>query len=368
MIIVQIIHSLNPGGAERLVVDLANEFSKKSADKIYIISLKNRDEKNENFYFKEISTRIEFIPMNYGDGFKFAYLTRLYQILKKISPDIVHIHCQIHYLFYAFLFYHKCKYVYTLHNKANALLPGIRKFVTRGLSELKLLSVASISAENRKSLREFTGIKSDVLIYNGRAKPEISGLYTETSNYIQDIKRHPDDIILLSIAKCSPQKNLQLLINAVNHLVDQGVHIQLLIIGDKYFDTPLGRSLVDMAGKAVHFLGPRNNVCDYFSLSDAFCLSSSFEGMPITLIEAYACGCIPLSTPVSGSIDIIEDGVTGFISADFLLESYINTIQRFIKQRSSVSKHMLIDLYNENYSIEKCAGEYYSLYEQLITE
>jgi len=39
--------------------------------------------------------------------------------------------------------------------------------------------------------------------------------------------------------------------------------------------------------------------------------------MPITLIEAFACGCIPVGTPVSGFNDVVTDGANGFIAKDF---------------------------------------------------
>ena len=58
----------------------------------------------------------------------------------------------------------------------------------------------------------------------------------------------------------------------------------------------------------IFFLGLKKNVGDYLNNSHAFILSSLNEAMPISLIEALACRCIPLSTPVSGSVDIIQNG------------------------------------------------------------
>jgi len=50
-----------------------------------------------------------------------------------------------------------------------------------------------------------------------------------------------------------------------------------------------------------------------FSKSHVFCLPSSFlEGQPISILEAYASGCVVLTTGQSGILDIFEDGVNGF--------------------------------------------------------
>jgi glycosyltransferase involved in cell wall biosynthesis len=46
---------------------------------------------------------------------------------------------------------------------------------------------------------------------------------------------------------------------------------------------------------------------------EIFVLSSRWEGLPITLLEAMACGCAPVATSVDGSADVIEDGVSGLL-------------------------------------------------------
>jgi hypothetical protein len=89
MKIVQIIHSLNPGGAERLVVDLSNELSCFKDNKVFLISLKNRVCRNENFYQSELSKEVEYIPMNFEDGFKLSYLFRLSKTMKHVIQTLL---------------------------------------------------------------------------------------------------------------------------------------------------------------------------------------------------------------------------------------------------------------------------------------
>ena len=85
----------------------------------------------------------------------------------------------------------------------------------------------------------------------------------------------------------------------------------LLIIGEG-FDR--ASELKKLANKNIHFIGIKTNVPDYLYASDAFCLSSNFEGMPISLIEAFACGCPSICTPVGGIVNSVKHGVTGFLS------------------------------------------------------
>lgn len=365
MRIIEIIHSLNLGGAERLLVDLSNRLALERDTEVFVIVLKNREELNENFLVGELSERIRFIPMGFGDGPKLKYLIKVYERIREIRPDIVHIHCQIHYLLWALFFYQRCRYLYTLHSKPEAYLFGYRKPITRYLARKKRLTLVSIAESNRAALRRFLKVNEDLLIYNGRSVPGKSAEYNQVAGFINGFRRSKEDIVLLSVARCAEPKNLQLLIQSVNQLVEEGLHFHLVIVGANYFNTPLGAELRKMAGDRVHFVGPKKNVGDYFLCCDAFCLSSLYEGMPITLLEAFASGCIPVSTPVGGAVDLIEDGKNGFLASDFSIEAYTGVLRKFVQSRRLIQKEAMIDFYERNFSMEKCAKEYRAVFNRL---
>jgi glycosyltransferase involved in cell wall biosynthesis len=130
-------------------------------------------------------------------------------------------------------------------------------------------------------------------------------------------------------------------------------------MGDGFEKAP---ELIALAGDHIHFLGLKSNVNDYLYASDGFCLSSVYEGMPISLIEAFACGCIPVCTPVGGIINTIEQGVTGFLSLTVSESDYLDALRKFIKFGSSINKELLVKYYHENLSIEQCALKYMNMY------
>jgi len=88
--------------------------------------------------------------------------------------------------------------------------------------------------------------------------------------------------------------------------------------------------------------------------------------MPITLIEALACGCIPLSTPVSGSVDIIQNGKNGFLSKDFSVDSYITMLKDFFKNHENIDKKELEVYFENNLSMKKCAEKYYEFFKKCL--
>lgn len=359
MKIVECIHSLGPGGAERFLVDLCNELCEKH--EIYLLVLNCSKEKLRNFYCPELSDRIHLIDLGYEGKSKPKYMLRLYKLIKNIKPDVVHVHCVLPFLFLTILLYHKCVYVQTLHNKAELGIPRYRK-ISKFLFSHKIVQLVTISQSNKQSFEKFFKLKNDKLIYNGRLMPHKTELFDLAQKEVESYKKHLNDKILLCVARCNVQKNIGLLVESVNKLSDEGNHVQLLIAGDCYDETDLGKKWQSMAGESVHFIGTRTNIADYFLLADAFCLSSLYEGMPITLIEAMACKCIPVSTPVSGIVDIIEDGKTGFVAKDFSLESYVQTLHHFMTDGQLIDRNLLFDKYLHNFSMKICAQRYIDLF------
>lgn len=359
MRIVECIHALKPGGAERLLVDLSNTLS--GTDEVVVLALWNRPERKESFYIPELSKRIRFISLNLSEGFHPSYLLKVYQIIKKLRPDIVHIHCIVHYFLLSILFYRKCLYVQTLHNEVEHDVIHYFGWIWKWLLRTRMLHLVTISPSNRISFRNWSHLACDTLIYNGRKQLKKSEKFDTTASFIASLKKHSDDILLLSVVRSALQKNIGMLITVINELVDKGKHLQLILIGD-HDATEHGKQWIASAGPAVHFIGIKDNVADYFLLCDAFCLSSFYEGMPITLIEALSCRCIPICTPCSGVIDVVENKFTGFISNSFSKEDYEHTVIDFLQNKDQIDKDNLYNKYLSLFSIETCCSQYRKLF------
>ena len=63
--------------------------------------------------------------------------------------------------------------------------------------------------------------------------------------------------------------------------------------------------------ESVTFAGHRDDVPDMLDLMDVFVFPSHFEGLPGALIEAMIAELPIVATPVDGSAELIDDGVTG---------------------------------------------------------
>ena len=66
-------------------------------------------------------------------------------------------------------------------------------------------------------------------------------------------------------------------------------------------------------GDRVHFVGVRLDIPDVLRAADIFVLSSTWEGLPMVILEALAAGCPIVSTAVGGVPSAIDDGVSGIL-------------------------------------------------------
>ena len=101
--------------------------------------------------------------------------------------------------------------------------------------------------------------------------------------------------------------------------------------------------------------------------SDALCLTSIYEGLPLVILEAMSVGVPVLSTPVGGIPETIKDGRHGYLSENISIDSYIKILKKFIKN-NPFDSNIIKNYYQKYYSMHACCMNYYELYNQLINE
>ncbi len=363
--IVHVIGTLNRGGAERFVIDLCNEIAKIEKYEVYILSLCSND--SQNTYVKDIHNNVKYISFDKGKGLSLPVLLKLTNWLKEKSPHIIHSHLNsFEYLFIYRLLKSRATFFHTIHNIAKVECPNIiiksyRAIFYRNNSVIPI----TISINGSKTYRDYYGLNNEIIIENARSNLSTTIALKELHNQY----KFKDEFLLVNIGRIAPEKNQQLLIESVQHFnATQTRKCRLLIIGDiknKNLNVKLKQLAQD--DSYIEFLGGKNNISDYLSIADAFCLSSDFEGMPISLIESMSMGCIPICTPVGGIKEMIKDGVTGFLSKNTTLESYFETLKRAIySENKPTIRENLIRTYESKYHIGISAKNHLRTYNKAL--
>jgi len=365
MRILQVVFSLAPGGAERFVVELCNELSKQNI--VTLLTICDSNLKFNGFYLDDLSPKVNHINLGCKKGINLKVFFSIFQIIKKINPSIINTHLNVLIYIYlpSIINLKKRKFYHTIHTYATKEA-GFRwqRIVNVFYYRKNIIRPIAISKIIRKSLCELYGIENAILINNGRSKMHKTDEFEKIYNEVENCKLHQDDLVFVSIARFCEVKNQKMLVNVFNRLIQQGFHVILIFIGAG-FDSTEGTELKSKAAKGIYFLGTRSNIVDYLLSSNAFCLSSIWEGLPISLIEALSCGTTPICTPAGGIVDVIIDGINGYLSSDFEEDSYYSTILRYLGNKSKISRADLNSFFEKHYTIEKCAKNYLCEYNKI---
>ena len=121
---------------------------------------------------------------------------------------------------------------------------------------------------------------------------------------------------VVCVARLRPVKNLGLLLEACASLRARGVQFCCMVIGDGSCRDELEamRARLGLA-RVVEFAGAAEQaeVLAWWQRATIAALTSTSEGMPVSLMEAAACGVPAVAPAVGGIPELVEDGVTGLL-------------------------------------------------------
>jgi glycosyltransferase involved in cell wall biosynthesis len=139
-----------------------------------------------------------------------------------------------------------------------------------------------------------------------------------------------DDIVILTVAKLNKRKGIHLLLKSLK--IINNYKIKLLIAGTGRERTSLNKLVSKLQLKNISFLGFREEqeLLELYNLADFFILPSFSEGLPVTLLEAMACGCVPITTDVGDIREVVIDGFNGFIITPIEPEKIAETVMKVI--------------------------------------
>lgn len=359
MKIIQLSYSLAAGGAERFIVDLCNTLSEQSNDEI-ILAITN-DDKNTKFthYIKDISPNVKFFSLGCKSGYTIKSFWRIFQLIRKEKPDIVHAHCSVLLIYLPSLFFHKIKFYHTLHSLAHVCIINKKlKWLYRFFYKSRIQAV-TISTSCYQSFVDLYHLSNVIKINNGRIPIQQTDDKENVKKEIEAFKKKKETPVFIHVARCNPLKNQQRLFTIFEKLQQDHFDFLLLCIGRGY-EKNYSPKYID--NKQIKILGEKKNVGDYLAVSDYFILSSNYEGLPLSLLEAMSMGVIPISTPAGGVKDVIIDGENGYLCDEISDDSLYKKVKQILTHKETINRNSIIKNYHDNYSMDICANKYHLLY------
>jgi len=148
-------------------------------------------------------------------------------------------------------------------------------------------------------------------------------------------------IVCLTVGSLTPQKNHRVLLEAASRLAADLPAARFLIVGDGPLRADLEARARELGvGGSVEFVGESFDVPRFLKAANVFVLSSLWEGLPITLIEAMSAGLPCVVTSVGGIPEIIADGENGLLVEPNDPDALAQAIRR-VASDSSLATRMI---------------------------
>ncbi len=121
-------------------------------------------------------------------------------------------------------------------------------------------------------------------------------------------------LLALTVANLRAEKGYEVLLATARRAADNGTPVRFVAVGRGPLEPELHElhRQLDL-GEQFTFLGPRDDVLRLMAGADLFVLSSHYEGLPVTLMEATTMGLAIVATAVGGVPEAIIDGESGLL-------------------------------------------------------
>ena len=359
MKIIQLYTDLRIGGIQRFVLDLSQELGLRH--EVILATHWNEE-------FDEMSiNQPRFRRVSFGKDAGGVSLSLMYAInrfLWREKADIVHTHL-FSLLYVAPLMMlslpRNTKFFHTIHSLADKEMPNLdwlRKRAYCGKTQ-----AVAISEQVKESVQAYFPGLEVPLIYNGTAINNESE--PELESKLMALRKTPQTKIFLNIGHLTPTKNQLLLDNAARLLEREGLDFQIAIVGRSDDDEEYAKRFLAEKCSSVHYLGASRHPQALLRLADFFTLSSQYEGMPISLIEAIGNGCVPVCVPAGGIPSGCVHHENGILAAKCTPEALFQAMREAIllsPQQYAQYRNQSLQLFATRFSIQQCAEKYERLY------
>lgn len=343
MRILQIITLCELGGAQSVVVNLANSLCEK-----HEIIVAAGDGNGKMWDLLNPQVTIEHIPFLHRalspiDEFKAIF--SLKKIYKKYKPDIIHLHSSKVGILGRIAF-PKSKILYTVHG-FDSIRIAYRKYLPiERILQNRCQAIIGVSKYDKENLIKEKITNKISYIYNGINLPKA----TTDNNPFNNI---PYKQKVLCIARLSAPKNVGLFFKVASLLPQYA----FIWIGNQ--------QPVQNKADNVFFMGDIPNAGNYNEYADLFFLPSNYEGLPIVIIEALACGK-PVVASAVGGIPELLDGRNGFAvqnDANKLAEKIkLILSNEILKEKMSEAAKQT---YLQKFTVDKMVDGYMAIYEKI---
>lgn len=360
--VLQLVLSLNPGGTERLVLEIVKRLHSQVPMMVCCL-----DEKGA--WASELeSLGVPVHELRRAAGFRPSLGRQVARIAHRHRAGIVHCHHYSPFVYgcVAKLWRPGLRLIFTEHGRLSDAKPSGKRRLANSVLARVPSAVFAVSGDLRRHLMdEGFGPSRVGVIYNGIEPGLVPGAAARA-----DVRRRlgvEDDstFVVGTIARLDPVKDLATLVRAVATF-RRRQPVVLAIIGDGAERSSLESLARDVGVTEVtHFLGARNDARDWLPGCDAYVNCSTSEGVSLTILEAMAAARPVIATRVGGTPEVVSEGCGRLIPArdpDALARTLMELAESpDLRARLGGAARKRVE---ERFSLDRMVREYLEVYRE----
>lgn len=344
------------GGAQFHTLDLIKEFSKDY--EILLISGSDGVLVSEA---KKNNVRVKVVPEIDSLNFLFA-ITKLYKILKSEGASLIHVHSSLASIYGRIAAkLSKIEVVYTVHGWHFAHEPSkVKKSVKINVERL-LKSFTSYWI----TVSEFDGRLGDQhnLFASGRVRTIPNGVQQSQNKFVPAGLRKLSAVF---VGRATYQKNCDSAINVLEHS-KSGVGLTMFASGGNISSLEY---LVEKssAAKKIKLVVNEPNASGKVHKYSVMLVTSRYEGMPLSVLEAIREGLVIISTDVCGMDEVVVDGVNGYLLPENNEKEMARLLDGLIanpEKLNEMSEQSRV-LFNEKFTLTRMLDANREIYKKII--
>ena len=189
--------------------------------------------------------------------------------------------------------------------------------------------------------------------------------------FLPEKRRNGSRPVIGSIARLSGEKDHKTMLNAFRQVLDHMPSARLVIVGDGPSRAALHQTAKQLEiASQVEFLGERFDIPHLLNSFSIFTLSSTTEGLSMTILEAMASGLPVLATDVGGNRELVNPPECGLLvparNPSALAEAYLKILadEGLRREMGQAARRRAVD----HFSVARMFSEYEKLYETLLVK
>lgn len=282
------------------------------------------------------------------------------KIIKKENISVIHTHHRMAAFYIALLkLYKKAVFINTCHNTFKDKI----KLTRFAYNHCNLIACGEMVKKNLVEV--FKLPKAQITVIHNAVKP-FDGNIIPIPEFHQ--LKEQNKVIVGNIGRLSEQKGMIYFIKAMPDIIAAVTNVYFVIVGEgeQY------RQLVELVNKLnlqnnVWFMGYRADIQNVMVQMDLIVLSSLWEGLPLTPIEAFSVGKTVVATAVDGTPEIVKDGRNGVLVepsnpvaiARKVIELLTNLVEKERLESQAVND------YNDHYSFNSYQQNFLKYYSKI---